>query len=441
MQDILVDFGWFALFLVIGFYVRKKITIFQKLYIPAAVIAGTIGLLVGPNVLGLVSPVYVHYSEGVATYPTILLAFVFTTICVGAKFNKDLIKNGFSFFMLTSILLISQIIFAFLLVKIFNLLGSNLELGFTMLPVTGFYGGHGLGAMIVAAYESIGYWDGNTVMSISTTFATIGLLYGIIGGIIFINIFNRKGKMAHASTIDNMSEEELTGYVKPENRKHIILGVSASSLNPLALQFAACLIIFLFGDLLVLFCSNFPYLSNLNILACVAILAVIAAIVLHKTPVGDIFDPDSMKHVTSTAMEFLIVAAIASTNLSVVITYGKEIIVFSLIILFLTTVMSFKLSDIFFKKDSAEHGITAFGIASGVLATGLLLLHIADPENKSSVMTSFPLAALTSIVTQTICMTVVPVTLITGTGTTMIALTVTCVIMITLGIMVGKSKG
>lgn len=46
------------------------------------------------------------------------------------------------------------------------------------------------------------------------------------------------------------------------------------------------------------------------------------------------------------------------------------------------------------------------------MATGLLLLHVADPENKSCTLLSLPLATLTSIVTQTFCLCVAPVILV-----------------------------
>ena len=84
MQTVLMDLGLISILLLIGFYIRVKVKFFQHLYIPVAVIAGIIGLLLGPNVLGRVSPIYLPFSQGSGGYANILLVVVFTTLCVTA---------------------------------------------------------------------------------------------------------------------------------------------------------------------------------------------------------------------------------------------------------------------------------------------------------------------------------------------------------------------
>ncbi|MBQ9028132.1 MAG: hypothetical protein IJ110_05145 [Lachnospiraceae bacterium] len=390
----------------------------QRLYIPVAVIAGALGLLLGPNVLGKFSPVCIPFSEGSAGYAMVLLVVVFTTLCVGAKFDSvgEVVKYSFQSLCLGSTLLIGQGLLGFGVVKLLQAMGSPLLDGFALLPSTGFYGGHGLGAMVAAAWETIGYWDTTEVMSIATTFATIGLLYGIIGGIIFINIGARKGYLKNATSMDKLSPEELTGYIPKEKRQNIISGASVPSVfEPLTLQLAFVMIIFVLAIGMTNFCANFPILNKLNSIACVALMSALCAFLFRKIPaLDDLVDPQGMRHISSTAMELLIVASIANTNLSVVAAYLKEILIASVIILPVNTLVCYFMAKKICAKDWFEFFIFFFGTSSGVVATGYMLLRIADPDAKSYVWlaNAIPIGALISIVVQPLMLSVAPVLLV-----------------------------
>lgn len=418
MQEVLTDIGLISILLLVAFFLRRKLVFLQRLYIPVAVIAGALGLLLGPNVLGKFSPVCIPFSEGSAGYAMVLLVVVFTTLCVGAKFDSvgEVVKYSFQSLCLGSTLLIGQGLLGFGVVKLLQAMGSPLLDGFALLPSTGFYGGHGLGAMVAAAWETIGYWDTTEVMSIATTFATIGLLYGIIGGIIFINIGARKGYLKNATSMDKLSPEELTGYIPKEKRQNIISGASVPSVfEPLTLQLAFVMIIFVLAIGMTNFCANFPILNKLNSIACVALMSALCAFLFRKIPaLDDLVDPQGMRHISSTAMELLIVASIANTNLSVVAAYLKEILIASVIILPVNTLVCYFMAKKICAKDWFEFFIFFFGTSSGVVATGYMLLRIADPDAKSYVWlaNAIPIGALISIVVQPLMLSVAPVLLV-----------------------------
>lgn len=440
MANVLFDFGFISILLFTGFWLRKRFSIFQKLYIPTSVIAGMLGLLLGPNVLGKFSGIYIPFTADSAGYANLLLALVFTTICIGNSFHKSMLKNGFNFLMHTSGTLIMQCVLGFSVIKILQMVGSGVPDVFGFLPSTGFYGGHGLGATVAAACETIGYWSSDEIISVATTFATIGLLYGIIGGIIFINIAARKGILKHNGKIEDLSKEELTGYIQPQNRKAFMMSpANVSSLEPLAVPFGATMIILLCATLLQRLFSLIPVLSSLNIIVTVAICAVLAQVLYSMTPVKKVIDPSSMKHISQLAMEFLIVISMANTDFTVIFTYGKEILICTFVILIINTIWVFFWAKIFFKKDWFEFGITTFGTSTGVFATGLLLLHVADPETRSDVIASLPISSLTSIITQTFCLSVAPVILVSSAKPLMIGMTLVLIVMCIAGTVVGKA--
>lgn len=68
LTDVLKDFAYLSTLLLIGFELRRRIRIFQKYFIPSALIAGTIGMFLGPSWLGTVSPVYIPFSGGIGQW-------------------------------------------------------------------------------------------------------------------------------------------------------------------------------------------------------------------------------------------------------------------------------------------------------------------------------------------------------------------------------------
>src|SRR5690625_6532334 len=69
---ILIDAGLIGLLLIIGAGLRAVIKPIQTLMIPASVIAGVLGLVLGPEVLG-----WLPLSDQLSTYSSVLIAIVF----------------------------------------------------------------------------------------------------------------------------------------------------------------------------------------------------------------------------------------------------------------------------------------------------------------------------------------------------------------------------
>ena len=70
-----VDLGLMSLLLLVGQVLRAKVKIVQKLFIPPSLIAGLLGLALGPNGLG-----WLPFSGELGTYASILIAIVFAAL-------------------------------------------------------------------------------------------------------------------------------------------------------------------------------------------------------------------------------------------------------------------------------------------------------------------------------------------------------------------------
>ncbi|MCC8139116.1 MAG: hypothetical protein LIO67_02265 [Lachnospiraceae bacterium] len=421
-ESVIKDFAWVGLLLLIGTYLRAHVKILQKLYIPNAVIAGFVGILLGPEVLGRFCPVYIHWSEYSGQYATPLLAILFCVQFFGIRFNGKVIKRASAVWAIATITLGVQFLSAIPITKAFGLLD-----GFALLPQSAFYGGHGIPAVLTGIWENLGYWDSTEALTVGTTFATIGLLYGVIGGIVLINIAVRKNWLTGGSNIGKLSEEEATGYIQLENRQKIMTTVTRSqTMNPMAFHVAIVFALMLAAYTLLngfkWLAANVPLfssLANLNIMVPALIVSLVFGALASKTRLGEVCDEDSLKHVGSTSLEFLIASSIAITDLDVVITYGAPMLLISVIGLLLTTLCTLGLSKLWLRSNWFEHGVCMMGAYTGVLATGLMLLRIADTDMKTDasidIITASPFWTITS---QNFYLAIAPMMIVTAGGFT-----------------------
>ena len=65
LQELLKSTAFLGVLLLIGLYLRAKISLFRRFLVPASVIGGFLGLLLGPEVLGLTgySPISPEWNK------------------------------------------------------------------------------------------------------------------------------------------------------------------------------------------------------------------------------------------------------------------------------------------------------------------------------------------------------------------------------------------
>ena len=91
-------------------------------------------------------------------------------------------------------------------------------------------------------------------------------------------------------------------------------------------------------------------------------------------------DSESLAHIGSLALEYLIVTAIATMKLDVIMNNAGAILTISLVGLALTTIVLMTLPRLWLKEHWLENAMVMFGSWTGSTATGMMLLRIADPE-------------------------------------------------------------
>lgn len=149
-------------------------------------------------------------------------------------------------------------------------------------------------------------------------------------------------------------------------------------------------------------------------------LALLCSIALHWIlrlfRLDNFVDKRTMTHIGASATDFLVAFGVASINLKVVLQYWVPIV--TLVLLGVAVVLCFLLivSRRFFSNYWFERGIYIYGMSTGVLATGAILLRICDPEFKTGVLEDFGFAWIFMSIVDMFCVSLCPMFVVGGVG-------------------------
>ena len=125
-------------------------------------------------------------------------------------------------------------------------------------------------------------------------------------------------------------------------------------------------------------------------------LALVCSIILQSIlriiKLDEYVDKNIITHIGSSATDYLVAFGVASINISVVIKYLVPIIVLSIMGFVFVIIWFWFVSPRFFRNYWFERGMYIFGLSTGVMATGVILLRVTDPEFKSGVLEDFGFA-------------------------------------------------
>ena len=416
LTELLQSLSLLSVLLLIGVFLRAKVKLFQKLYLPASVIGGFIGLLISPEILGRLSSFSIP-EEWIKTYsllPGVLSIPIFAAIPLGMFLNEN--KNikslyptkvliGFGIFQCASM---AQSAIGYATNMLFTKIDPSLNMyrtfGYEL--SAGFAGGHGLAAATGKLLEGFGIAQWEIAQGVALTTATIGLVGGMIFGIIFINIAVRTNKTNVIKKIindkdDNNSINKIdknmeVGY-NNDITKQASLGREtflSSSIETitfhLAIIFSVCGLAFIVLNAIKKL--GIPGLDVLPVWTYSMIIMFALNILIKKFKLAWMVDAKVKAKIIGTLSDFAIVSAITSLPIKAIIHYIAPIIVMCVVGFIATYLIVFIFNNMLFKGDYAfERAIISWGTLTGVLITGMTLLKICDPEYKSPALTEFSL--------------------------------------------------
>lgn len=347
VESILFDFSIISVLLLIAKIIRIKVKLVQGLYIPTALIAGFMGLIGGRQLLNIIP-----FSDSISSYAGILIAFLFGTMFLGNQKRSSftsMIKSVGDTFLVNGAAELTQFgLFILIGVLVLPVLFPGIHLAFGLMLPSGFVGGHGTAAAIGSVLAENGWAD---AASIGQTFATVGLLGGILGGVLLINIGARKGWTKEIKDTKNLPEEVRTGLIPKEKQTEVGKNtVNAMSIDTISWHLS-----------LVLISVGMAYLVNAGLkrlLPAISFpiygLALLCSIVLqnilNRVGLGLYVDKNIITHIGSSATDYLVAFGVASININVVLDNLIPIIFLSFLGFLFVTVWFLIVSPRFFKS-------------------------------------------------------------------------------------------
>lgn len=387
LNALLFYFIILGILLTIGVFLRLKVKIFKKYFIPASLIAGFVGLALGPYGARLFS------EEMVGTWGSIagiLITIVFAPMLIGMKSKNEkgttrLVTQHLIYSYTGSLLQISipLLVAGIILIPLFNI-----DEMFASIIEVGWAGGHGTAAGMLDVFTDLGWEDGG---SLAVTSATIGIVLGIISGIIMINHGVRKG---YTSIIQEAEELKYgNSDAIPVNKQ---TASSKNTLNPdlvdgfafhMGLLSIAVIIGWFLQKIITIYVPGIPLFP----LAMIG--GLLVNMVISRTKYMDLIDIETFKRIQGFALDFLIIGAVASIKIPIVVEFALPLAILIIITMAIMLWYFYYLGKRFFDNNWFENAIVHYGSYTGVAAVGLMLLRTVDSEMKTDSGKAYALRA------------------------------------------------
>lgn len=367
--------------LLVGVFLRAKVSFFKRIYMPASLIAGIIGIILGYNCLGIIPE---EMTNSFAALPGSLIVVVFAPMLMCADFSETGGLRGMKNLAVPQLIVgsvgsflqigIPCLLTAALLGPVFGvneLFPSTVEVGWA--------GGHGTAGGMAEVYENLGWEEGT---SLALTSATVGLLVGIIGGMIMINHAARHGFLSPKNNLESLSLAEQNDFTdKQQCKSNAYETVSSNVVESFAFHVAliglAIIIGYVIKWALGFLVEGLPLFP----------MAMLGGFILNRimTPLGlmKYVDHNTLNRISGICLDILVVAAVSSIKLSVIVDNLAAIIIVSVAALLSMLFYFYWICPRLFNEDWFEQAIVHFGVNTGVTAVGFMLLRVVDPEMKT----------------------------------------------------------
>lgn len=404
-----VDIGIVSALLLIGKLMRVRIKLVQKLFIPPSLLAGFIGLALGPHGFDVLP-----LSTQTGTYAGILIAFIFGALPLTSQKVQGKNRGIANMWAYSQGGLLLQWAFGgFLGLLILNQLWP-LSPGFGITMPSGFCGGHGTAAAIGQAFGQLGH---DEILTLAMTAATAGIVASVILGLIFVKWGASKKHTAFLADYNDLPAELQTGLL-PQDKRESMGESTCSSISIDSLTFnlsLVCLIAFC-GYGISKLAAHFMPGFELPVFSCAFVAGILLKKGFDRTRVTEYICPKTVNHISGALTDFLVAFGIASIKLSVVLEYIVPLAILLLSGLAVTLIYVFVMARKLMKECWFEKALFTWGWFTGTMAMGIALLRVVDPKMRSRCLDDYALAYLFIAPVEICLITFAPVAFVNGYG-------------------------
>lgn len=396
-----------AILLLLSVYIKQKVKWLQKLYLPESIIAGAIALLLGTEVLGKIV-FEIHPDSGLINgifpetmhqiwlqCPGVFINIVFAALFLGENIPnpQDIWRKASPQVAFGQSLAWGQYVFGILTVTFILIPLFDIDpLAATLIEI-GFEGGHGTAAGMAATLDKLGFPEGG---NLALGLATVGIITGIIAGTWLIQWGQKQGHVQINNNKVNQIQPEIRSTTETIQKAAVMenVGIDVLSLNCGFTAIAIAL-----GWVIIQGLSWLEGVSwgknGLELIEAVPLFpmaligGIIVQVTLNKLGIGYLIDRQMQERIGGVAIDIVIITAIAGLdltilgdNLGVFVTLSLVGIIWNI---FAFVVIAPRIIPIHW----FARGIGDMGQSMGVTATGILLIRMVDPENKTAAFESF----------------------------------------------------
>ncbi|MBE6823921.1 MAG: hypothetical protein E7513_01105 [Ruminococcaceae bacterium] len=386
----IIQIGIIAGLVILANILRRKIVFIQRSMIPTAVLAGFILLLF--KSLGLVPVISTEFLETV-TYHALGLGFIAMSLRVpdNTAATEKMIGSKSGALIVSTYLVQALVGLAISIFLAYTFMPDLFKASGILLPMA--YGqGPGQANNVGTTYEALGMVGGR---SFGLSLAAAGFLCACIFGVIFLNFYNRKGKVKRIDEKDYVSGSITLDTFQDENEIPI-----AESVDKFSIQIALVCLIYLLTyvvtkgitDLLMLISPGLAETVSTLLWGFNFIIGSVLAIVCRSLFKGlrnikwmhrQYQNNYLLSRLSGFAFDIMIVAGIASINISDLEGYWVPFLLMAIVGGIATFFYLILLSKHLYKGYEYEGFFSMFGMLTGTISSGVLLLREIDPELKT----------------------------------------------------------
>ncbi len=403
-------FGFLSIMLLVGIVLRARFRFFQRLLFPSCLIGGTLGfILVNTHLL-----LFSSYALEAFAYHLFNISFISVGLTRGRdELNapdrkKEVVKGALWMALIQGVTFPLQAMIGGLAVILFSLFGIHLFPTFGLLVPLGFNGGPGQALSFGRIWETVGFSHAATI---GLGFAGVGYFFAFFVGVPLVNHWIRKDPKAYGT--GSLPHDFLVGITARGQKRESAgeLTIHSGNADTLAFQAALVGLIYVLTYLFVKYLGKalppdagkmlwgFFFFFGLGLALCVKWF-------MGKMGFEYLIDPGTQRRITGWSVDFLIVATVSAIQALVVWKYIVPFMTMALASGVLTTVVV-----VFLGKRLHSHNLerkaAIFGTVTGTVASGLLLLRIADPEFKTPVALEIALMNVFAVPVVGICIVIV----------------------------------
>ncbi|WP_116050993.1 sodium/glutamate symporter [Amycolatopsis palatopharyngis] len=364
-----------GILLLAGTLIRIVARPIRRLFLPAALIGGAVGLAFGPYGAGLFPESLIETWSGL---PGVLATIVFAPMLMGVRIPK--VRETYR-------MIVPQLLFgymgAFLMIGVPLVVSAlvlmplwDVDRMFGTLVDVGWPGGHGTAGAMAEVYQEHGWSAG---VSLGLTSATVGLVFGITVGMALVNWGVSRG---HVTAFGPASEtaDDRSSDILPESRRTPIgrTAFNKDLVDSLTFHVTLVAVAVLIGWVLQYFIEL--VVPGMPLFPLAMIGGGIVQAVIGRTPLRGTVDAASLRTIQAVALDLLIVSAVASIHLPLVIDNAGALAVLMVLAAGLAIGFFFLAGPRLFQQNWFEQAIVNFGSLTGVSSVGLMLLRTVDPD-------------------------------------------------------------